>query len=162
MTVQSIISQSQIDVTPANVESQPLQIETHFQSSYLQMEEVDLLYNFPHPNSPTLNLEKPTSQTNDHLYQDLLGHQSLLQKTTSEFVELPMPSLFTDSLVVSTNTSIAISSTSSIDISHQSISAVPSMAKLNSSHPLISDNIPSLANSQPLIEEIPLVVDSQL
>lgn len=42
------------------------------------------------------------------------------------------------------------------------ISAVPSTAKLNSSQPLISDNVRSTAISQPLIEENPLAVDIQL
>ena len=108
-------SQIQFDVALANVESQPLQFETLFPSSDLHMEEVDLLNNFPTPNSLTLHLEKPISETDDHLSQDLLGHQSIISKRTSEFVEIPRPSLFTDSLVVSTNTSTANLPTSSID-----------------------------------------------
>ena len=74
VAVQSSLSQSQFNVTPANVKSQPPQIETLPQISDFQMEEFDLLYNFPHPNSPTLNLEKPTSKIDDHLFIDLLGH----------------------------------------------------------------------------------------
>ena len=162
MTVQNENSQSQIDVAPTNVESQPLPFETQFLHSDIQMEEVDLLCNFPHPNFPTLNLEKQTSQTGDHLLPNLLDNQSLLQDTSSEFVHFSMPSISTNSVVVTTNTSIVIPSTSSIDISHQSISAVPSTTQLNSSQSLISDKVPSMTNSQPLTEEIPLTVDSQL
>ena len=138
-------------MAPTNVESQPLQFETIFPSTDFQMEEVDLLYNFPHPNSPTLHLEKPISEIDDHLSQDLLGHQSVHSRTTSEIVEIPSPSLFTDSLVVTANISTANPFTSSIDISHQSISAVLSTDVLNSSQPLMSDNIASMAISHPLI-----------
>ena len=87
-------------MTPVSVESQPPQFETLFQSTDFNMEEVDLLYNFPHPNSPTLHLEKPISEIDDHPSQVLLGHQSVLSMTTSEVVEIQNPSLFTDSLVI--------------------------------------------------------------
>ena len=106
-------------------------------------------------------LEKPISETDDHLSRDLLGHQSFLSRNTSESVEFTT-SLFTDSLVVSTTPSTAILSTSSINIPHQSISAVPSMDMLNSNYPLINDNVPSMAISQPLIEEVPLAAETQL
>ena len=102
-------------MTPVSVESQPPQFETLFQYTDFNMEEVDLLYNSPHPNSPTLHLEKPISKIDDHPSQDLLGHQSVLSTKTSEVVEIPNPSLFTDSLVVTTNVSTANPSTSSID-----------------------------------------------
>ena len=108
-------SQIQFDVAPANVESQPPQVETLSPITDFNMEEVDLLYNFPHPNSPTLHLEKPISEIDDHPSQDLLGHQSVPSLTTSEVVELPNPSLFTDSLVVTANASTANLFTSSID-----------------------------------------------
>uniref|UniRef100_A0A164THV8 Uncharacterized protein n=1 Tax=Daucus carota subsp. sativus TaxID=79200 RepID=A0A164THV8_DAUCS len=131
------------------------------------MEDVDLLYNIPHPNSPTLFLEKSISEIGDHPSQDLLGHQSISSLTTSEVVELPNPSLFTDSLVVTVdastaNASIANSFTSSIGISHQSVSAVLSTNVLNNNQPLMNDNVASMAIPQPLIEEVPLADATQL
>ena len=151
MTTQYIVCQSQVDVAPANVESQPLPVETQFSLSLdFQMEELDLLYNFPKPNSPSLHLEEPTSQTDGHLLQDLLDHEPILQDTIRESVALSK-SLTTDFIIVSTNTSIVIPSSSSIDIIHQLLSAVPSTTGLNSSQPLIDDNVPSTADPQLLI-----------
>ena len=166
VTVQTS-SQSQLDVTPVNVESQSPPVETLSQISDFHMEDVDLLYNIPHPNSPTLFLEKLISEIGDHPSQDLLDHQSISSMTTSEVVELPNPSLFTDSLVVTVdastaNASIANSFTSSIGISHQSVSAVLSTDVLNSNQPLMNDNVASMAIPQPLIEEVPLADATQL
>ena len=79
------------------------------------MGDVDLLYNFPQPNSPTLFLEEPISHADDHLLRDLLDHQPILRDTTGNSVTTNSQSLFTDSTVVSTTPSIAIPSTSSID-----------------------------------------------
>ena len=83
-------SQSQIDVAPINVESQPksLIIETpHTHNNPTNSLDVDMI-NTLIPDSPSLQLmEEPKSKASEHhLLDDLLAHLPFLSDTTEKYV----------------------------------------------------------------------------
>ncbi|KAL8104410.1 hypothetical protein AgCh_028571 [Apium graveolens] len=115
----TVPSQSQIDVAPTNVESQPksVQIETpQTPNSPTHSLDVDMIQT-SQPYSPSLTLlEKPKIHASEHhLLDDLLAHLPFI----SETVETSVPkfsSICTESTIVSTPHSFI--STYSMDIVH--------------------------------------------
>ncbi|KAL8134410.1 hypothetical protein AgCh_009439 [Apium graveolens] len=129
-------SQSQIDVAPVNVESQPksLIIEApHTPNSPTYSLDVDMI-NTSLPNSTSLTLlEKPKIQASEHhLLDDLLAHLPFLSETVEIFVP-KLSSICTESTIVSTPNSFI--SSIPMDIHHPSSSDYIPMDKLDSSHP---------------------------
>ncbi|KAL8147188.1 hypothetical protein AgCh_004783 [Apium graveolens] len=129
-------SQSQVDVAPMNVDSQPksLIIEAPDPPNSLTHSlDVDMI-NTSLPNSPSLTLlEKPKIQVLEHhLLDDLLAHLPFLSKTVETSVS-KFSSICTESIIVSTPNSII--STIPMDIHHPSSSDCIPMDKPNSSHP---------------------------
>ncbi|KAL8135256.1 hypothetical protein AgCh_010063 [Apium graveolens] len=133
------LSQSQIDVTPINVESQPksLTVEApETPNSPTHSLDVDMI-NTSLPNSPSLTLlEKPKIQASEHhLLDDLFSHLPFL----SESVETSVPkysSICTESTIVSTPNSFI--SSILMDIHHPSSSDYIQIDKPNNSHSLNS------------------------
>ncbi|KAL8099609.1 hypothetical protein AgCh_032029 [Apium graveolens] len=157
-TVQTVVkdsvttpSQSQVDVTLVNVESQPksLIIEApHTPNSPINSLDVDMIHTSI-PDSPSLTLmEKPKSTVSEHhLLDDLLAHLPFLSDSTKKSVQ-NLKSITTDSTVVSTPNSVI--STISTDIVHPSTSDCISTDVLHSSHPLKLSTTTSTDVSHPL------------
>ncbi|KAL1811248.1 hypothetical protein ACET3Z_021313 [Daucus carota] len=141
-----LTSQSQIDVTPINVESQPpsssqpithiydLTISTTQTQSPTSSVDVELIHTTL-VNSPSLDfMEKPPSEIDHHHFDDLLDLSlPFLSSVTMCSVDFPLKSITTDSTVTASK---PISSFSSTDLPHQLTSVCPSTDLLNSSHQL--------------------------
>ncbi|KAL1815699.1 hypothetical protein ACET3Z_018273 [Daucus carota] len=138
--------QSQIDVTPINVESQPpsssqptvyihdLTISTAQTQSPTSSLDVELIHTTL-VNSPSLDfMEKPPSEIDHHHFDDLLDlSHPILSTVTVCSVDLHLKSITTDSTITASK---PISSFSSTDLLHQLNSVCPSTDLLNSSHQL--------------------------
>ncbi|XP_074379689.1 uncharacterized protein LOC141720907 [Apium graveolens] len=128
-------SQSQIDVAPTNVESQPksVQIETpQTPNSPTHSLDVDIIHT-SQPYSPSLSLlEKPKIHASEHhLVDDLLAHLPFLSETVETYVP-KISSICTESTIVSTPHSFIY--THSMDIVYSSSSDCIPMDVPNSSH----------------------------
>ena len=99
----AVHSQSQLDVAPTNVESQPisLSIDTPITESPNPSLDVDMIQS-SHPHSPSLTfMEEPLSYTGDHhLLDDLLDHQPIFSETRAESVAPILKSISTDYTLV--------------------------------------------------------------
>ena len=156
----SVPSQSQLDVAPTNVESQPpfnLQVETLINSPF-SSGDIEMIYNDHKADSPTLTLlEEPNSISGAQLIATLLEHQNIISDALAGTVDSNIKSITTDSTIVSLST--AISSTSSIAIIQPSIDAPHSTDALNSIHMLISTTVQSTGNIYPWIPPSTVTVD---
>ena len=139
-------SQSQFDVTPINVESQPpsssqpivhihdLTISTTQTQSPTSSVDVELIHTIL-VNFPSLDfMEKLPSEIDHHHFDDLLdqSHQ-IYSSVTMCSVDLHAKSITTDSTVTA---SMPFSSLSSTDLLHQLNSVCPSTDVLDSFHQL--------------------------